>query len=187
MTHPVSLTELKVKHLSFEAALKGTGALEDPTLLQEMKALYDVERPQASYSPETFQQFIGFLRQRLYPDLPEEEGLFKLGRASFQGYYKGTIVGRVALAAIHLMGPKRVVMLDRLWEDSGLGQAKTVKLGEHRYETSYNRFLLVPSAIAGVASESLIVAGAKNLRHQIKVLPSPVPYIYECKIIYEWD
>lgn len=187
MVNPISLTNLKVKQLSFEATLKGTGAINDPAFLQELKSLYNVEKPQLSYSPETFQKFLDLIRERCYPDLPVEQGFFEVGRKSFHGYMKGTIVGRVALAAIHIMGPSKVVMMARLWDDSGLGQAETKKIGERKYQTEYRNFLLLPPGIAGVAVESVTVAGAKNTRYQIVELPTPAPYIYNCNIIYEWD
>lgn len=167
--------------------MKGTGAADNPALLEELKPVYDAAFPNATYSPEEFQAFIEFLRVRFYPDMRPSEGLFELGRNSFHGYLKGTIVGRVALAAIHIMGPARVVMMDRLWKDTGLGECKTEKLGEKRYRSLYRNFVIEAPAIAGTAYESLIVAKAKGLRYEIEELPPSGPDQHNFNVIYEWD
>lgn len=187
MSEPNSSPEPRVANMTFEAILKGVGAADNPELLEELKPVYNAAQPRVYYSPEEFKAFTEILRQKYYPDLSPEEGLFELGRKSFHGYLKGTIVGRVAFAAIHIMGPSRVVMMTRLWRDTGLGEAITEKLGEKRFRSTYRNFVIESPSIAGTAVESVIVAGAKNVRHQVEELPSSGPDQHNFNIVFEWD
>ncbi len=188
MSKVIPSTDLSVKQVSFESVLKGTGLVDDQIFLHELKPVYNFERAERSYPPDVFQQFLELVRLKCYPDLALEDALFELGRKSFQGYYKGTIVGRVALAAIHLMGPKRLMYLGpRLLEDAGLGQVQAEKITECKHCGHYRNFLLMPLLMAGISIESFEVAKAINLRYEVKTLPSPGLHLNDFDITFEWD
>lgn len=188
MTGTTSFSDSTVKQVVFEAVLKGTGAINDPAILQELKPFYNLTRPQHLYSPEALQQFLLSLCEKLYPALATEQALFEIGKRSFHGFNKGTIVGKVALAAIHIMGPVRLMKMNgKLWEDVGVGQCRIEQIGEKRFRSHYRNFALLSHGAAGCAAEALNVAGAKNLRYTLEPLPAPGSYRHNFNIVYEWD
>lgn len=188
MTNLNQTTEPAIKQICFEAILKGTNVVNDAALLQELKPLYDLQRLQRTYPVEVYQEFVERIRASLYPGLAHEEANFKLGQKAFDGYLKGTIVGRVALAAIYIMGPSRLMaMSERLWGDVGLGECKPEKLGEGYYRVRYRNFLLEPAIVLGVAVEALVVAKAQKLIYSLEPLPDSGPYFYNFDVVFQWE
>ncbi len=178
----------RIKQITMESIIKGTGAIDNPAFMQELKPIYDIDHPDSDYSPQVYQQFIEFCRQRLYPSLPREKALFEIGRASFEGYYRGTVTGRVMLAAIKIMSPARLMKLAaRLWEDAGQGECEAIQLGPKKFRLHYRNFIPLPYGVAGIAIEGLKAAGAKSPHYQIEMLDSPVPYLNNFDIVFEWD
>lgn len=188
MTRSTSSIEPKIKQFTFESVLKGTGLLDNPALVAELKPVYDASRQQNFYPAETYHRVVEFAREHLFSAKSEKDAYIEIGQKAFYGYYKGTIVGRVALAALHIISPARLMsMTSRLWEDSGLGQCQTEKLTEQRYRVAFRNFAANPSIVTGLAREALTITGAKNLRYELNVLPSPGQYLYDFDLIWEWD
>ncbi|MEI6045216.1 MAG: DUF2378 family protein [Chloroflexota bacterium] len=178
----------KVKRVYIEAAIKGTGALNNPTLMQEVKALYDPKQPKATYSKETFQRLVDLLRQRLYPELSNDEALFDFGRKVFKGYCTSSTMGSMMLPTLKFMSPVRLISLaKRLLEDAGLGQCNVEQVTECKCLAHYHNFLFAPHGVAGAAIEGLITSGAKKVRYHIEALTSLGAGLYNFDIVYEWN
>jgi uncharacterized protein (TIGR02265 family) len=182
-------TNLRVKKLAFESLAKGTGILDNPALLQQVKHLYDPLNTQNDYPAESFTQFVELLRQKLYPTLPREKGLIELGRQGLQGFYKGTIIGGIMLAAIKVMKPMRLIKVGaRMWDDVGIGQVEPVEITPTKIECRNRNFLLDPYFPVGMTLEALEISGAKNVRYQVKTLANtPAPHSYNYNVVYEVD
>lgn len=180
-------TKLTVKKLAFEAAVKGTGKQDDPKFLQELKPLYDFKNPQAEYPSETFQQFVEFLRVQVYPTLEPEKGLFELGRMGFHGFYKGTVIGGIMLAALKIMKPMRILKVgSQMWDDVGIGQVEPIEIDQKHVQIRCRDFLLKPYFITGMTVEAFITSGVKDASYELKNLPSsPPPHIYNFDVTFE--
>lgn len=162
--------------------------MDNPSLVAELKPIYDAVRPQTFYSAQTYSQVVKFVREHLFAEMPEEEAYFELGRKAFYGYYKGTIVGRVALAALHIISAERLMSMTRhLWEESGLGQCQTEKLAERKYLVSFRNFASRPPIVAGLALEALSATRARNLRYQLRILPAADLNLHDFDVTWEWD
>lgn len=177
-----------VKRVYIEAALKGTDGFNNPTLMQELKPYYDPAHLQETYSKEAFQAATDVVLRQLYLKVPREEGRTEFGRKTFQGYYKGTIVGSVALAAIKIMTSHRLVSVSRrLWEDSGIGETDFEQITERKYLMRHRNFLFYGHCTAGVGLEAFVTSGRKNVRFQLEELPPSGPGLYNFDIVFEWD
>lgn len=180
-------TRLRVKKLAFESAVKGTGKQDDPKFLADLKRLYDFKNPQNDYSAETFQEFVEFLRVQLYVTLPPDKGLLELGKQGFHGFYRGTVIGGIMLAALKVMRPMRILKVgSQMWEDVGIGRVEALELGPKRVQTRCHSFLLKPQFPIGMTVEALTTSGIKSVTYDLKELaPSPAPHSYNFDVTYD--
>lgn len=179
----------RIKKLAFEAIIKGADVESNPTLSRELKPLFDIEHPKSDYPPEVASQFMELVCQRLYPGIPREKAMMELGRKSFHGFYKGTVVGGIMLTAIKVMKPQRMSSLAaRMWNDVGVGQMGVEDLDANRSRASYRNFMLDHYLPLGVSLEGMATSGVKNVQYEIVELPrSSGLFCYNFDIIYELD
>lgn len=80
-----------------------------PSLAAEVKAMgIDFERPAMAVSLATWEGVVGHIAGRLYPELPEAERYFALGRMFMLGYTQTTI-GAAVLTLARIMGVRRTL------------------------------------------------------------------------------
>jgi uncharacterized protein (TIGR02265 family) len=184
----VNLTQMQIKSVAFEAAFKGMGISENSLLREKIKAYYDPNVLQASYTAEAYLKCVEIIRHYLFGHLPDEKALFEMGRLSFNGFYKKTVVGGIILTAIRVMSPQRLAALaERVWKDSGFGQLTVASSSKRGSSGLYRNFLIPPHLAAGVAIEGFTTAGYKNPRYTLEELPSPDAPFLNYNITYEWD
>lgn len=188
-TNTVKANSPRIKKLAFEAIVKGTGIEGKPALVQELKPLFDIDRPQADYSPEVAINFMELVRERLYPGVSREKAMLELGRQCFHGFHKGTVVGGIMLTAIKVMKPQRMSSLAaRMWNDVGTGHMGVEDLSATRSRASYRSFLIDPYLPLGVSLEGMAAAGVKSVSYEILELPtSSGIFCHNFDIVYELD
>lgn len=88
----------------FVRALDVSGPLED-----ELRRLgYDRRKPQPSYPTELFVACIDAARRARHPKLLRDDGLRALG-GQFFGGFRQTILGKVFIGAMGVVGPRRLL------------------------------------------------------------------------------
>lgn len=155
----------------FVRALDVTGPLEG-----ELRRLgYDRRHPEARYPTAVFLACVDATRQALHPTQQRDAGLRLLGTAFFTGF-RQTILGRVFIGAIGVVGPKRLLgrIPRQLQSARGGVKCRVVELGP----TSYDLVLEDPAPLgpffAGAVTAVLEAAGAHGVT--VTVLPKPGGY-----------
>jgi uncharacterized protein (TIGR02265 family) len=163
-------TERVVFAQALEALVKSCGAHPDPKWLQAFAdAGIDLKRKLPIAVP--YEQYIELL-QRLatarFPDAPDQEKFTLIGRAFMEGY-RETMMGRALMALIAVLGPKRMLL-----------QATRSFRSANNYsevrstELAPKHFSLVitparhPGWYIGLLTSGLAIAGAKNVRMELK-------------------
>src|SRR4051812_43734462 len=130
--------EQKVKQASFEALLKGLNIRKEAVTWPELKSIYDVDRLQKTYTPESFCQFWNLVQIKIYPDMLPEQVHFEMGQKITLGYMYGTTIGRLAFSMIHLMTPDNFFKIaPQLWE-RGLGEYKLDRMTGKKVTSHFN-------------------------------------------------
>ncbi len=118
-----------------------------------------------AYSFKSWMSFIRIAAEELYPDLPREEGAFKLGEAHIEGF-RETMLGRAVLSLLRVLGPRRA--LSRATQNFRAGnnytESRLTELAPTQYELWMNEVGDFPSFTAGIIYAGLRVAGAKDIR-----------------------
>ncbi len=155
----------------FIRALDVTGPLAD-----ELRRLgYDRARAVPRYPSSVFHACVEATRAQLYPSLTLAEGRRKIGGQFGRGFQQ-TIVGRVILGAVHLVGP--AALLRRLpgrvmSMRSGL-QCAVTELGPAHFEFQFQESFDMSDFYAGAMTFALTLAGAKDVH--IVCTPRPGGY-----------
>ena len=154
-----------MKYVVVEALLKGLGIEDKSPELEKIAKIcgYPPSLPVREIPVENFEKLLEWLAAYFYPELPKSEGLFKVGSKLFEGYRK-TILGRVQLAALNLMGPERVVKLfpDYSGKNTNFGKRWWEQRGPQSYVICYRNVPLPAEYILGLLYGSLVEVGIKN-------------------------
>lgn len=146
---------------------KGPAAV--PELTQRLEPLgFDVNDIQPSYPPKVFLDCVNLAAEHLWPDLPREAGLRRLGGLTVQGF-RETLLGSITLAAIRLMGPDRLIrqLPKRFFSGQNYGSGKVEQLGPRRWEVHY---LDLP---AGLDPNTPFVCGAIEAAMRLTDVTNP--------------
>jgi uncharacterized protein (TIGR02265 family) len=145
-----------------ESLLKGLGIRDNSPEMEDVARIcgYIRKIPPREVKVETFVEFLQWLSGHFYPELPQPEGLFEIGTRLFEGY-RTTIIGRVQLAALHLMGPDRLALryAEISGRNSNFGERAVIQEGPHSYLIRYRGVPLPGDYILGVLKGGLAAAG----------------------------
>jgi uncharacterized protein (TIGR02265 family) len=129
----------RMRYAPLEALLKG---LDIPERSDEMR---DIIRlcGGTDYAPseipvECFAEVLHYLARQRFGSLSASEGLFQVGACLFEGYRK-TLLGQIQLAALHLLGPERLVrkIPEFVGRSSNFGQRTVEQLGPNDYRVYF--------------------------------------------------
>jgi uncharacterized protein (TIGR02265 family) len=175
----------RLKHATLESLLKGASLDTDPAFLAEIAPFYDPTHPQHDYTVSDYLEVLDRVCDWLYPELTREAGREAIGRMIFEGRRK-TAFGKVALSALHVMGPNRLMQLaPRLFETTdGTGKRSLVI-----EDAKANKYCFCSRGVSGTYEEevgaikvALETSGAKNVRIVVEVI-EPDSWDYHI----EWD
>jgi uncharacterized protein (TIGR02265 family) len=98
-----------------------------------------------------------------FPTMSPSKGIYEVGLRLVDGYRK-TLVGKLQLATIHLLGPHRLVMAspDLFKRNAPFGTRTVHKLGPTHYRMEFRGIPIPAEFYAGVMTSSLAVAGMKG-------------------------
>lgn len=146
-----SFTEASAFEGLFVRALKPQGAFAD-----ELRAAgYDPANPQLRYPSRVWSACLEIARRHTFPDLPQEEGLRRLGYVFMDGYFQ-TLLGRMAGVALPLIGPD--VALQRAPRNWAMvnpqARLEVKKEGERHYTATLHERGALPDFCAGLLETS---------------------------------
>ncbi|HEX5746984.1 MAG TPA: DUF2378 family protein [Archangium sp.] len=116
-----------------------------------------------AYPVETYTALIDFITGRLWPDMPQEEAGFELGRA-FMRAYQETLMGKAVFSVTKLLGPHRTLerMSRNFRSANNYTETRLRKVGPSTYELWFN-YALRTAYFRGLLTEALERAGAKGI------------------------
>ena len=162
----------QIDHSSVEATLRGSGLLENPTILQKLKERvgFDMLRPKAGYDWE----LTTHLLETLVPEILGWEGtpgekLFRVGCCTFEGWGE-TILGRILTAPISRSTPNRALelMARNMSLSPFFGQHELKKLGPTDYLFVANNDPRHPEFVAGLLVPVLLHTGITDPTWQVE-------------------
>jgi uncharacterized protein (TIGR02265 family) len=161
----------RVKYATLESLLKGTGLENSTEFLDEVSLFFDPKHPQHDYSISDYIEVLDRMCDWIFPKLTREAGREAIGRMLFDGRRK-TVFGKVALSALHVMGPHRLMSLaPRLFEvTGGVGKRTLTNSGPNQYCFSSRQVAGTYEEEVGAIKAALEEAGAKNLKVVVEVL-----------------
>ena len=115
------------------------GPTADPELTRRLLPLgFDVHDIQPTYPPKVLLDCVLLAAEYLWPELPPEERLRRLGGLTVQGFQQ-TVLGSITLAAIRLMGPERLIkqLPKRFFSGQNYGSGRVEQLEPRRWEVHY--------------------------------------------------
>ncbi|NMO21970.1 DUF2378 family protein [Pyxidicoccus fallax] len=141
-----------------------------PAAKERLKAAgLDLSRSfQPAYPEAQFHSWVRIAAEEVFPGVPGDEALRKMGESLVTGYEK-TLMGKAVLATVRMLGPKR--MLERTTHNfrsaTNYLETKLNHLGGNDYEMSINETSGVPCYFGGIMLQALRIAGAKDGRVEI--------------------
>ncbi len=165
----------------FTRALKGRISLK---LNERLKALgIDLSALQKAYPLEVFQTAVIAAGEEAFPGVSIGVALERLGELSVDAY-RDTTMGKLAVAALKLMGPHQTLARAKtsLRSSNNYTEATTTKLGPTHYELFMSHVARLSEFNLGVVSAALRMSGAKNVRVRIAKREG-----VDCTYDIQWD
>jgi uncharacterized protein (TIGR02265 family) len=173
--------KVRVKHTTLESLVKGADLENNLAFLAEIYPFFDPCCPQHDYTVCDYLEVLDRMCDWFYPNLTRESGREAIGRLLFEGRRK-TAFGKIALSALHVMGPQRLIMLaPRFFETTeGVGHRTIKMVGPNQYCFSSRGVSGTYEEEVGAIKAALEEAGAKNLKVEVEVL-APDSWDYHIK------
>ncbi len=149
-------------------ALKGQVT---PRLVQRLRAEagVDLEKPlEPGYPHTTWTKCVQLTAQELFPGVPEDEALQRVGATLTRGYFD-TLVGGALAAMLRVLGPARALKrMDRsLRSGNNYSESRVTELGPGKFTMWTNEAGPLRYNMMGVVRQGAEIAGAKNLQVRI--------------------
>ncbi len=152
------------KYIVLEATCKAKNCFDDPQIKVMMleKCGVDLNRPEAIYPYKTVKAVMNLLAEHYYPTLPPEEGQYRLGYETLEGYRR-TIMGQVmsAILKIKFIPPERILQsaVKGLNDADNSGVRQLVKRGPTAYTIPCRQDSLDPYRTWGISQALLDTIG----------------------------
>jgi uncharacterized protein (TIGR02265 family) len=153
-------------------ALKGR---VPPQLRSSLKELgVDLDDKPKDLPHEVWVKVLAAGVRTLHPNLPPDEGYFRLGRTLIDGYEQ-TLMGKALIGMMKLLGPLRTVrrVMVNLRNGNSYSEATAKELGPTHHEIWINECNGNPGYIRGVLFAAIEKSGAKNLKIVTKGVDGP--------------
>ncbi|MCY1075203.1 DUF2378 family protein [Archangium lansingense] len=112
---------------------------------------------------ERFAEVLLFLARTRFASLSPSEGLFRVGACLFEGYRK-TLLGQIQLAALHLLGPDRLMrkIPEFVGRSSNFGTRAVEQLGPNTYRVDFRGVPLPGDYYNGILHAALRATGVSS-------------------------
>lgn len=117
------------------------------------------------YPREPYYAAVRAVAEELFPELDPERRLFEMGLAFMAGFDQ-TLLGKAILAAVRLIGARRMLakMTDKFRSSNNYMKTEMVERGPADIELTLSQTSGAPAYFEGVLTYGLGVAGAKDVR-----------------------
>ncbi|AEI62233.1 DUF2378 family protein [Corallococcus macrosporus] len=117
-----------------------------------------------AYAFDAWMTFLRIAAEELFPQLPLEQGTWKLGEAYIEGF-RETMLGRAVLSLLRVLGPRRTLMraTQNFRAGNNYTESKLRELGPCQFELWMNEVGPYPAFTAGIIHAGLKVAGAQDI------------------------
>lgn len=152
-----------VRDFVVEGMMRGMGielASEEGQSL--VRALGGTRTLPADVPAERYAEVVRLVARRHHPQLSEARGLHEVGKAVFEGYRK-TLMGKLALSALSLMGPERLVkkIPEILRRNTNFGERHVEQRGPNHYVIVSRGVPLPGDYYAGVLDAAMHAVGVE--------------------------
>lgn len=155
--------------------LRGLKGRVTPALKDRLRALgLDLDKPLLpGYPLQVWADGLCTTAELLYPDLPRDQGIAELGRATIQGL-RETTMGLALFPIFKLIGPQRLLrrMTRNLQSGSNFIETKLVR-DEPRDAAIWLNLVREPGFYQGVLAAGLEAAGASKVEVQLEKRDGP--------------
>lgn len=156
--------------------IKGLGSMLSPPQRQMLRAAgLDLDKPlRPGYPATDFHRWIGLAAGAVYPGLPREEAVRRVGHRAVAGLEEG-LIGKALAAGLKLIGTKRSLQrIERIFKNNNNYQVATlVELTETHARVQLNQVFGLPSYYQGLFEGAVTAIGAKE--PTVTILASPPP------------
>ena len=169
------------EHIEFSQSveglfIKGLGPMLTPTIKSSLRATgLDLDKPlRPGYPATDFHKWIEQVSVAIYPDLPRDEAVRRIGHRAVSGLEEG-MIGKALSAGLKLIGPRRSLQrVERIFKNNNnYQQATLVELGERDARVKLNEVYGLPTYYQGLFEAAVTAIGAKEPK--VTLLASPVP------------
>ncbi len=150
---------------SVESIIKSLGISDGSPELQEVHRIcgFVHNLPSKEISVESYVALLRWAATRYYPDLSQSAGLYQLGLKFLEGY-RATILGRVQLASIHLIGPHRLIkrVPELFSKSTNFGERTVKQVDTQLYLVSFRGIPVPADFYCGLFHAGLKAAGVEH-------------------------
>jgi len=154
----------RMRYAPLEGLLRGLGIHERSAEMREIIRLSGgTDYVPSEIAVEDFARVLHFLASSHFAARPLSEGLFHVGACLFEGYRK-TLLGQIQLAALHLLGPDRLVrkIPEFVGRSSNFGTRTVERLGPNDYRVYFRGVPLPGDYYSGILHAALRATGAQS-------------------------
>ena len=153
----------RMRYAPLEGLLRGLDIHERSAEMKEIIRLSggtDYVPPEIAV--ENFGEVLLFLARTRFATLPPSEGLFQVGACLFEGYRK-TLLGQIQLAALHLLGPERLMrkIPEFVGRSSNFGTRTVERLGPNDHRVYFRGVPLPGDYYKGILHAALRATGVQ--------------------------
>jgi uncharacterized protein (TIGR02265 family) len=172
-----------MKYVAIESLLYGFDIKEGSPVMEQVKSICNLHATsnlaEKDVPVEQYIELVQWLASRYYSHLPLSKGLFEVGMRWYEGYRK-TILGKVQLAAIHIIGPERTLKKVPAYAEkhSNFGKRNLVQQGPQSYILQFREIPLAPDFVIGILKGGFVECGIEKVSLEWKRLgPEDLDFI----------
>ncbi len=154
----------RMRYAPLEGLLRGLDISERSAEMREIIQLCGGTDYAPSEIPvERFAEVLHYLARQRFASLPVAEGLFQVGACLFEGYRK-TLLGQIQLAALHLLGPERLVrkIPEFVGRSSNFGTRTVTRIGPNHWRVDFKGVPLPGDYYKGILHAALRATGVQT-------------------------
>lgn len=154
----------RMRYAPLEGLLRALNIHErSPEMKEIIRLTGGTDYVPAEIPVERFSDVLHHLARQHYGTLPPSEGLFQVGTCLFEGYRK-TVLGQIQLAALHLLGPERLMrkVPEFVGRSSNFGERSVERLAANDWRVYFRGVPLPGDYYRGIVHAALRAAGAQS-------------------------
>lgn len=153
-----------LRYSALEGLLRGLEVAPGSAEYREVARLCGgTEHPPQDIPVEAYVVVLQYLARLRFPERPRPEALFEVGSHFFEGY-RHTLLGKIQLAALNLVGPERLVRKtpEFLGRNSNFGHREVEQLAPRRWAMRFRGVPVPGDYYRGMFTAGLRATGAEQ-------------------------